>query len=127
MGTPMFFKASGKDELESETSPAVYAIGSPGARAAMSHLNKRGQNLMCGLVRSLLHVHEAMEVARKADKEHIGPPAIYAVHIHDRGLWRIDPKSGSVLGEDKSRWFPVPPQPRRVPTSAAEQTGPGKN
>ena len=48
---------------------------------------------MCGLARSLLHVHEAMEAARKADREHIGPPAIFAVHIHDRGLWRLNPKS----------------------------------
>ncbi len=34
-----------------------------------------------------------MEEARKADREHIGPPAIYAVILHDRGLWRFDPNS----------------------------------
>jgi len=102
LGTPMFFRASRADELESETSPAVYTIGSPGARAAMSHLNKRGQTLMCGLARSLLHVHEAMEAAREADKEHIGPPAIYAVLTHDRGLWRFKPDSYLLQGWAKA-------------------------
>jgi hypothetical protein len=101
-GEPVLFQAAGKEELQSEASPGVYVIGSPGARAAMSHLNKRGQTLMRGLASTLLHVHEAMEAARKADKEHIGPPATYAVISHDRGLSRFDPKSHLLRGWAKA-------------------------
>lgn len=101
-GEPVLFRASGKEELQSETSPGIYVIGSYGARAAMNHLNKRGQTLMRGLPSSLLHVHEAMEAARKVDKEHIGPPAIYAVISYDRGLGRFDPRSPLLRGWTKA-------------------------
>jgi hypothetical protein len=101
-GEPLLFCASCKEELQADASPGVYVIGSKGARAAMNHLNRRGQMLMRGLASTLLHVHEAMEAARKADKEQIGPPAIYAVILFDSGLWRFDPKSDLLRGWAKA-------------------------
>jgi len=101
-GQPVLFRASCKEELQSDMSPGVYVIGSRGARAAMNHLNKRGQMLMRGLPSTLLHIHEAMEAARKADREQIGPPAIYAVISFDHGLWRFDPQSHLLRGWAKA-------------------------
>ncbi len=97
-GEPLLFRASCKEELQADASPGVYVIGSKGAQAAMNHLNKRGQMIMRGLASTLLHIHEAMEAARKADKEQIGPPAIYAVISFDRRLSRFDPKSHLLQG-----------------------------
>ena len=101
-GDPVLFRASGKEELQSDSTLGVYVIGSRGAQAAMNHLNKRGQTLMRGLPSTLLHIHEAMEAARKADREHIGPPAIYAVISFDKGLWRFDPQSHLLKGWAKA-------------------------
>ncbi len=101
-GEPVLFRASCKEELQGDASPGVYVIGSLGARAAMNHLNKRGQMIMRGLASTLLHVHEAMEAARQADKEHIGSPAIYAVISFDRGLWRFNPESSLLQGWAKA-------------------------
>lgn len=93
-GEPLLFKGSGKQDLQGESSPAVYVIGSKGKVAAMDHLNKRGQTIECGLARSLLHVHEAMEVARVADPDHyIGTPSWYVVILRNEGVWRVNPQS----------------------------------
>lgn len=74
----MFFKGSEKRPLEEESSPGVYTIGS-GALAAMGHLNKRGQGIPMSLARSLLHVHEAMSIARESDPLRIGNAEAYFV------------------------------------------------
>jgi hypothetical protein len=76
----MFFRAVGKEHLEEETSPGVYAIGS-GQVKAMEHLNKRGQNIHMSLARTLLHVYEAMLAAQSTN---VGPPPEYVGVIKKR-------------------------------------------
>jgi hypothetical protein len=66
----MFFRASQKEQLQEETSPAVYAIGT-GQISAMRHLNKRGQNVHMTLPRTLLHVYEALYLSQS---QYVGPP-----------------------------------------------------
>jgi hypothetical protein len=91
-GEPILFKGTGKEDLQGEASPAAYVIGSKGKLAAMNQLNKRGQNIHCGLARTILHVHEAMEAARIADPDnYIGKPAWYAVILQKEGVCRLNP------------------------------------
>jgi hypothetical protein len=93
-GEPLLFKATGKEHIQGESSPAVYVIGSLGKVAAMDHLNRRGQNIEYSLARSVFHVHEAMEAARVADPDqYIGTPAWYVVILRAQGVWRIDPRA----------------------------------
>jgi hypothetical protein len=65
---PILMKASGKRHTETDADPPVFTIGSKGSGLAMEHLNKRGQHIYSGLAQSLLHIHEAAEIARKSDK-----------------------------------------------------------
>jgi len=92
-GEPMLFKGSGKEALQGEASPAVYVIGGKGKVAAMDQLNKRGQNVHFGLARSILHVHEAAEAARRADPKYIGKPAWYTVILRKEGVCRLNPET----------------------------------
>lgn len=77
----LFFRASQKEIIQEETSPAVYAIGN-GQVAAMRQLNKRGQNIHMSLPRTLLHVYEAMHVAQS---KYVGPPpkAVAVIRKHE--------------------------------------------
>ena len=95
---PLFFRGSEKRYLEGEVGPGIYVIGSKGKIAALDHLNKRGQNPTCGLARSLLHVYEALEIARTADREKIGKPSWYSVVREDSGQWRFDPATHLLRG-----------------------------
>ena len=81
----MFFKASMKEQIEEESSPAVYAIGI-GQVAAIRHLSKRGQNVHMSLTRTLLHVYEALYVSQS---QYVGPPPEYVAVIRKRepGIW----------------------------------------
>lgn len=65
---PILIKASGKRELETDADPPMFVIGSEGSKHAMEHLNKRGQHIFSGIAQSLLHIHEAAEIAKKNDK-----------------------------------------------------------
>jgi hypothetical protein len=65
---PILMKASGKRQTETDSDPPVFTIGSTGSKRAMEHLNKRGQHIYSGLAQSLLHIHEAAEIARNNDK-----------------------------------------------------------
>jgi hypothetical protein len=78
----LFYKASGKFQLESSGSPAVLAIGS-GAQVAMGALNRRGQHVDCSLSRSILHVAEALDAAAKTLPDTVGKAKMLTV-IHER-------------------------------------------
>jgi hypothetical protein len=95
--TPVFLRASEKDHIQCESSPGVYVIGSKGKVAALDHLNKRGQNLTHGIARTMLHLYEAMEAAKQADK-YVGNPAYYTVIFPGKGLWRLRPRSYLLKG-----------------------------
>jgi hypothetical protein len=92
-GEPILFKGTGKEDLQGEASPAVYVIGSKGKIAAMDQLSKRGQNVHHGLARSILHVHEAAEAARRADPDYIGKPSWYTVILRTDGVCRLNPEA----------------------------------
>jgi hypothetical protein len=92
---PILFKASAKLDIQGEADPPVHVIGSKGKFAAMAHLNKRQQNIGCNVARSLLHVYEALEVARLEDSKNIGIASWYVVIFPDSGTWRCP--SGSPL------------------------------
>ena len=77
---PILLKASGKKLLEGDADPPICVIGSKGARFALEHLNKRGQHIFSGFAQSLLHVHEALDIARREDK-FVGPCPAYVVML----------------------------------------------
>jgi 20S proteasome alpha/beta subunit len=85
---PVLFKAAGKQEIEGSADPPVFVIGSTGAAYAMEHLNRRGQNIFSSFAQTVLHIHEAMEIARKKDEGgHIGRCDAYVVlHRHRQGF-----------------------------------------
>lgn len=85
---PVLFKAAGKDHIQGDADPPVFVIGSTGARYAMEHLNRRGQNIFSSFAQTALHVHEAMEIARKKDHDsYIGKCDAYVVlNRHRKGF-----------------------------------------
>lgn len=97
---PVLFKASGIRDIEGYADPAVCVIGSTGARYAMEHLNKRGQNIHCSLAQTLLHVHEAMNIAKEKDDDgYIGPCKAYVVMMADiPGFGEVPHKAPTLLG-----------------------------
>jgi hypothetical protein len=75
----LFYKASRKRPLESTATPGVQVIGTGGV-LAMNHLNRREQTMACSFARSVLHVAEALEEARKEPNGTVGKPAwIFAI------------------------------------------------
>jgi hypothetical protein len=94
-GRLIFYKASEKSYIEQATSPGVYVIGS-GAEVAMDRLSRRGQNVDCSIARSLLHIHEALDDARKADK-YVGNPSAYFVIKKDGRMARFPADSGLLI------------------------------
>jgi hypothetical protein len=92
---PLLFKASQKLDIQGESDPPIHVIGSAGKAHALAHLNKRQQNTGCNIARSLLHVYEALEIARINDSKYVGIPSWYAVIFPDSGVWRVP--SGSPL------------------------------
>jgi hypothetical protein len=91
----VFYKASRKFPLEMSTAPGIYAIGA-GAQAAMDHLNARGQNADCSLARSLLHVAEAAEAARKRNPLTVGKPSHFVIVWKDGMMKRCDPRCPAI-------------------------------
>ena len=85
---PVLFKASGKQEIEGSADPPVFVIGSTSAAYAMEHLNCRGQNIFSSFAQTVLHVHEALEIARKKDHDaYIGRCDAYVVlNRHRQGF-----------------------------------------
>jgi len=97
---PVLFKAAGKRDIEGYADPPVCVIGSTGSRFAMEHLNRRGQNVHCSLAQTVLHFHEAMEIARRKDEDGcIGPCDGYVV-MSGRfdGFGIVPHRSSTVLG-----------------------------
>jgi hypothetical protein len=82
---PVMFKASGKRHIEGDSDPPVFVIGSSGSRYAMEHLNRRGQNVFSSFAQTVLHIHEALEIARVKDEDgQIGDCSGYIVMCRDR-------------------------------------------
>jgi hypothetical protein len=88
-GNLLFYKASGKRHVEASTTPGVYVIGSGGG-LAMDHLNKRQQCIDYGLPRTLLHVSEALDEARKVTDGSVGPPQAFTIVGCDGQTSKID-------------------------------------
>lgn len=76
-GKPVLIRGLGARPAEDGPSPAIFVIGGKGAHEAHKVLTKRDQSIEMGIARSLFHVCEAMEVARK-DKG-VGKPSDYTV------------------------------------------------
>jgi hypothetical protein len=81
-GRLLFYKASGKYNLELGSSPAVFVVGT-GGQLAMDVLNRRGQHVDCSLPRTILHVAEALEAAEKEPGGTVGKAKILTV-IHEK-------------------------------------------
>jgi hypothetical protein len=94
---PVLIKASGKRDLETDSEPPVFVIGSKGARFAMEHLNKRGQHIFSSFPQTLLHIHEAIEIARRND-DFIGPCPAYIVMLRDQKDFAQIAHNASCLG-----------------------------
>jgi len=95
-GRLIFYKADQKNHLEVATSSGLYTIGS-GAEIAMDRLTRRSQTIECSLPRSLLHIHEALEDARRADK-YVGNPSAYMVIKKDGHMTRFPADSHLLKG-----------------------------
>lgn len=76
-------------------------IGSGGA-LAMGHLNRRQQNAGCSLARSLLHVMEALEEARKEPNKTVGKPSWILVSTQAGEMYTIVPDSPTLQGWKKT-------------------------
>jgi hypothetical protein len=97
---PVMFKASEKRHIEGDSDPAVFVIGSGGARHAMEHLNRRGQNVHSSFAQTVLHIHEALEIARVKDEDgHIGDCNGYIVMCRDRQGFEQIPHNCDLLRE----------------------------
>jgi|GEM_PF-1663654 len=96
-GRSVFYKFDTRCHLECSSSPGIYAIGL-GAHLAMNHLNKREQNTGCSFARSLLHVAEALEAARKEPSGTVGKPSRFLVTAEDGSLAAFLPDHPTLLG-----------------------------
>jgi len=84
----LFYRAVGKYHIEASSSPGIYVIGT-GGRLAMNHLNKRGQHTDCSLPRTLLHLSEALDEARKALDKSVGKPQAFTIMWRDGRIARF--------------------------------------
>ncbi len=75
--SPIFFRGIGAEPLEESSTPGIYVIGGKGSVAAMQHLIDRRQSIEMGIGRTLLHVYEALKIARN-DKA-VGKASDYTV------------------------------------------------
>ncbi len=91
-GHILFYKASGKRNIEASASPGRYVIGSGGA-LALAQLNKRNQSVEYGLPRTLLHVAEAMDEAKKVTGKSVGEPSSFMVADKHGRMMRINPEA----------------------------------
>jgi len=93
----MFFCARRMEDVQSESSPDVHAIGS-GSHEATEKLNKRGQNLNYSLARTIYHLHEAMLAAQRVRS--VGPANNYLVLVKGQPVLHI-PSDSDLL----RKWF----------------------
>jgi hypothetical protein len=100
-GRILFYKASGRKQLEASSSPGIFVIGT-GGQLAMEHLIKRSHNFDCSLARSVLHVAEALDAARKEPNGTVGPPSNLII-ITDQGkMGQMPPNSQAILDLKKA-------------------------
>lgn len=100
-GQLLFYKADGKRHLEAVSTPGVQVIGRGGA-LAMAHLNGREQTMACSFARSVLHVAEALDEARKEPTGTVGKPAwIFAIAKSGAAAY-IEPDHPTLLGWKKA-------------------------
>jgi len=100
-GQLLFYKASVMHPLEAVSTPGVQVIGTGGA-LAMAHLNRRGQNTGCSLARSILHVAEALDEAKKEPKGTVGKSA-WILAISSTGeMAYVLPNHPTLLGWKKA-------------------------
>ena len=90
----VFCRGIGAHPVEEAVSPAIFVIGGKGAVDALQVLVNRKQNIEMGIARTLLHIYEALKVARK-DKG-VGDASSYVVirpHTSARpnGMLRFHP------------------------------------
>jgi hypothetical protein len=76
----IFLRACEKEHLQEGTSQGIYAIGC-GQVDAIKHFNRRGQNVHMSLVRTLLHVYEALYVSQS---DYVGPAPDFLIVIWKR-------------------------------------------
>jgi 20S proteasome alpha/beta subunit len=100
-GRSIFYKTDFMNDVECSSSPGIYAIG-VGAQLAMNHLNKREQNTGCSFARSLLHVAEALDEARKEPSRTVGQPSRFLVTASDGTLAVFLPDHPTLLGWKKA-------------------------
>jgi hypothetical protein len=100
-GRSIFYKADTRKHVECSSSPGIYAIGI-GAPLAMNHLNKREQNTGCSFARSLLHVAEALDAARKEPCGTVGKPSRFLVLAEDGSTAEFLPDHPTLLGWKKA-------------------------
>ncbi len=99
---PLLLKASGKLRIEGDADPPLCVIGSKGKVLALDHLSKRGQHIFTSLPQTLLHVHEAIELAR-SDDHFVGPCDGYIVMLQDfEGMWIIRHRDPLLVGWAKA-------------------------
>jgi len=100
-GRAIFYKTDFMNDVECSSTPGIYAIG-VGAPLAMNHLNKREQNAGCSFARSLLHVAEALDAARKETSGTVGKPSRFLVTTADGALAAFLPDHPTLLGWKKA-------------------------
>jgi 20S proteasome alpha/beta subunit len=100
-GRSIFYKTDFMDDVECSASPGIYAIGI-GAQLAMNHLNKREQNTGCSFARSLLHVAEALDAARKEPSGTVGKLSRFLVLAEDGSTAEFLPDHPTLLGWKKA-------------------------
>jgi hypothetical protein len=95
---PVLLKASGKLRIEGDADPPLCVIGSKGKQFALDHLSKRGQHIFSSLPQTILHIHEAVEIARKED-HFVGPCDGYIVMLQEvDGMWIIRHNDPLIVG-----------------------------
>jgi hypothetical protein len=95
-GRILFYKASGRRQLEGSSSPGIFVIGT-GGQLAMDHLTRRSQNLDCSLARSVLHVTEALDAARKEASGTVGPPSNLVIITDEGKMGQMPPDSQAII------------------------------
>jgi hypothetical protein len=100
-GNILFYRAVGKNHIETSATPGIHVIGT-GGQLAMSHLNKRDQGIHCSLPRTLLNMSEAMDKARKVPDKSVGRPQGFTVIWRDGRLARFPGQTALLRGWKKA-------------------------
>jgi hypothetical protein len=97
----VFCKFDTRHHVEWSATPGIFAIGI-GARLAINHLNKRDQNAGCSFARSLLHVAEALEAAKREPSGTVGKPSRFLIAAADGSRAQFLPDHPTLLAWKKA-------------------------